>query len=290
MTCGVTRPVILLPCAALTWDVSRMRVVLLHELAHIRRRDCLMHCVAQAALALHWCNPLMWMALARLRAERERACDDLVLVAGTRGSDYAEHLLDIARQFRRQGMEVAAVAMARPSELEGRLLAILDPLREPSARRSQRVSAGRSWQLPSSWLPVSGLRLQARAAVPDVATRSPRRRRPHPRRARRRRPLPRPRRRPRRHRARSAAPVVAGVTGGVTGGVRGGVAGGVDTDGDSDQDDAKLDPVADAARDNAVKALAARAEGRERRGPRAGDAGACRRCDRRWRSIRWWRR
>jgi beta-lactamase regulating signal transducer with metallopeptidase domain len=99
MTCGFTRPAILLPCAGLHWGPARMRVVLLHELAHIRRRDCLVHCVAQAALALHWCNPLMWMALARLRAERERACDDLVLVTGTRGSDYAEHLLDIARQL-----------------------------------------------------------------------------------------------------------------------------------------------------------------------------------------------
>ena len=117
-----------------------MRVVLLHELAHIRRRDCLVHCLAQAALALHWCNPMMWMALARLRAERERACDDLVLVAGTRGSDYAEHLLDIARQFRRQRMGVAAVAMARPSELEGRLLAILDPLR--SRRPTDRARLG----------------------------------------------------------------------------------------------------------------------------------------------------
>ena len=129
MTCGFTEPAILLPCAALHWGPARMRVVLLHELAHIRRRDCVVHCLAQAALALHWCNPLMWMALARLRAERERACDDRVLVTGTRGSDYAEHLLDIARQFRRQGIGVAAVAMARPSELEGRLLAILDPLR-----------------------------------------------------------------------------------------------------------------------------------------------------------------
>ena len=153
-----------------------MRVVLLHELAHIRRRDCLVHCLAQAAFALHWCNPLMWMALARLRAERERACDDLVLVAGTRGSDYAEHLLDIARQFRRQGIGVAAVAMARPSELEGRLLAILDPVR--SRRPADRARLG--WAIAAAALivlPVSGLRLQARAVVPEEAQASARRQR-----------------------------------------------------------------------------------------------------------------
>ena len=166
MTCGFTKPAILLPCAALHWGPARMRVVLLHELAHIRRRDCVVHCLAQAALALHWCNPLMWMALARLRAERERACDDLVLVTGTRGSDYAEHLLDIARQFRRQGIGVAAVAMARPSELEGRLLAILDPLR--SRRPADRARF--AWAVAAAALivlPVSGLRLQARAVIPD---------------------------------------------------------------------------------------------------------------------------
>jgi HEAT repeat protein/beta-lactamase regulating signal transducer with metallopeptidase domain len=242
MTCGLTRPAILLPCAALHWDAARRRVVLLHELAHIRRRDCLVHCLAQAALALHWCNPLMWLALARLRAERERACDDLVLVAGTRGSDYAQHLLDIARQFRGRSMGVAAVAMARPSELEGRLLAILDPLR--SRRPADRARL--LWAIAAGALivlPVSGLRLQARAVVPDDAQPSAQAPPPTPT------PAPTP------------APAPAGrggVAGGVSGGVRGGVAP-VVAAGKSPGQDAvsRREAIPDSARAQVAQALAA---------------------------------
>ena len=87
----------------------------------------------------HWFNPLAWTATRRLQAERERACDDLVLSVGTRGSEYAQHLLEIARAMRAHGSPGwATVAMARPSELEGRLLAILDPGR--NRRRATRVA------------------------------------------------------------------------------------------------------------------------------------------------------
>lgn len=127
---GWVRPAILLPDSAITWTSDRRRAVLLHELAHVKRRDCLTQLVAQMACAVHWFNPLVWMAAARLRVERERACDDVVLACGTRSSEYATHLLDIARGFRVERVPSwAALAMARPSQLEGRLLAILDPLR-----------------------------------------------------------------------------------------------------------------------------------------------------------------
>jgi HEAT repeat protein/beta-lactamase regulating signal transducer with metallopeptidase domain len=128
---GVFRPSVIMPADADTWPESRLRIVLLHELAHVKRRDCLTHLIAQAACALHWFNPLAWVAARRVRTERERACDDLVLASGTRGSDYADQLLEIARGMQSDRfpglLAGASLAMAHRSQLEGRLIAILDP-------------------------------------------------------------------------------------------------------------------------------------------------------------------
>ena len=82
LTCGVLRPLILLPQAARDWDESRLWAVLLHESAHVRRRDCMAKYLAQAARALYWWNPLAWMLATRLNHEQELACDDAVLAAG----------------------------------------------------------------------------------------------------------------------------------------------------------------------------------------------------------------
>ncbi|MCG8468916.1 MAG: M56 family metallopeptidase, partial [Gemmatimonadetes bacterium] len=130
MAWGTLRPVLLLPSGAGSWSADRRRAVALHELAHIKRRDCLVHLIAQAGRAIHWFNPLAWVGTKRLRAERERACDDLVLTSGTRSADYARLLLDVARGRADRRLSWATVSMARPTELEGRLLAILDPVRD----------------------------------------------------------------------------------------------------------------------------------------------------------------
>ena len=131
MAWGILKPAVLMPADADEWPMERLRIVLLHELAHVSRRDCLTHLLAQAACAVYWFHPLVWMAARRARNERERACDDLVLAAGTRGSDYAEELLQIARVMRSGRFPAvlggATLAMAHRSQLEGRLLAILDP-------------------------------------------------------------------------------------------------------------------------------------------------------------------
>jgi beta-lactamase regulating signal transducer with metallopeptidase domain len=127
MTWGVFRPVILLPGEADGWDDERRRVVLAHELAHVRRWDALTQWIAHLALAVYWFNPLVWVAVRRLREEREHACDDAVLEIGTRPAEYADHLLNIVRSLgSSQGTAAAALAMARRSQFEGRLLAILD--------------------------------------------------------------------------------------------------------------------------------------------------------------------
>jgi beta-lactamase regulating signal transducer with metallopeptidase domain len=126
MVWGVARPVILLPAAATGWAPELRRDVLLHELAHVRRHDYLNHLVARLACAVHWFNPLAWMAARRLRAERERACDDQVLRTGASPCDYAEHLIAVARGLRPVGRGTMGIAMAGRSAFGERVAALLD--------------------------------------------------------------------------------------------------------------------------------------------------------------------
>jgi beta-lactamase regulating signal transducer with metallopeptidase domain len=127
MTWGVFSPVLLLPAGADAWPEWKRRNILLHELAHVERFDCLSQMIAQIACALYWFNPLVWVVARRMRVERELACDDRVIGAGSRASDYAAHLLDVARSLRPERATAhAAIAMARPSHLAGRLVAVLD--------------------------------------------------------------------------------------------------------------------------------------------------------------------
>jgi TonB family protein len=130
---------ILLPPDALTWSPDRRRAVLLHELAHVRRHDSTLQFFARFALVAYWWHPLAWVAWSQFLKERERAADDMVLNLGTNATDYAGHLLAIARSMNTpRSLGWAAIAMARPSQLEGRLSAILDPKRD---RRSPRLTA-----------------------------------------------------------------------------------------------------------------------------------------------------
>jgi TonB family protein len=127
LTFGIVRPAVFLPADARGWIEDRRRVVMLHELAHVRRGDLATQVLARTAVALFWWNPLAWIAWREFVKERERATDDLVLTAGEPATVYATHLVEIARSM--QAMPVLAspaLAMARPSQLESRLVAILD--------------------------------------------------------------------------------------------------------------------------------------------------------------------
>ena len=160
MAWGIFRPAVLMPADADAWPAERLRIVLLHELAHVKRRDCLTHMLAQVACAFHWFNPLAWMAARHARTERERACDDLVLAAGTRGPDYATQLIEIARVMRSGRFPAvlagASLAMAHRSELEGRLLAILDP-RLPRAGVSRLRTAAATTMFAFAVMPLASI-------------------------------------------------------------------------------------------------------------------------------------
>ncbi len=140
VTWGLFRPRIVVPTCA--WSDARIRVVLSHELAHVRRNDWGVQLAAAVLQSLYWFHPLVWMAARTLRREAERACDDLVLKAGVAGPEYAGHLLAVARAASSLRAESAAAAIARPSTLEERIRAMLNVRlnRDPVTRRS-RIAA-----------------------------------------------------------------------------------------------------------------------------------------------------
>jgi TonB family protein len=126
ITWGLLQPKVLLPLSARRWPADRVRLVLYHELAHVRRGDWIVQLAAELLRCAQWFNPLVWIACARLRRESEQACDDAVLAHGVEGSEYATHLVEIARDLRHSRMWTPAPAMARPSNLERRITAMLN--------------------------------------------------------------------------------------------------------------------------------------------------------------------
>jgi TonB family protein len=126
VTWGLRTPKVILPATARHWPDDRVRLVLYHELEHIRRGDWVVQLVAEVVRCVYWFNPLVWMACARLRHESEQACDDAVLGHGIEGSEYATHLVDIARELRQHRMWMPAPAIAHASSLERRIRAMLD--------------------------------------------------------------------------------------------------------------------------------------------------------------------
>jgi beta-lactamase regulating signal transducer with metallopeptidase domain len=162
VTCGILAPVIILPEDAEDWDDERRSLVLTHELAHVRRLDVLTHIIGQCAVALFWFHPLAWLAAARMRLERERACDDLVLGSGARPSRYAGDLLDLVQTLNGPtAPAAAALAMARRTEIEGRLLSILDAAVRRGPLGARRIAGA---------LVVAAFGIVTIAAVRPVAT------------------------------------------------------------------------------------------------------------------------
>lgn len=159
---GLFASTIVLPAESDGWSAERRSAVLIHELGHVRRRDLVGHTLSRIVCALYWFHPLVWTASRQLRAESERACDDLALVFGARPSDYAEHLLDIVTCVRDHNTPAVALAMAHRREFEGRMLAILNP-------ELRRRGPGR-WETASLVGSLSVLALFVGAAAPVART------------------------------------------------------------------------------------------------------------------------
>jgi HEAT repeat protein/beta-lactamase regulating signal transducer with metallopeptidase domain len=124
---GIFRPAVVFPSSAEGWSAQRRQAVLLHEIAHLQRGDAMPQVIAHLVCAVFWFQPLVWVASRRLRSESERSCDDLVLRSGTRPSQYVDDLIEIVRGSQRSWALAVAHPVARRSEFEGRVLAILEP-------------------------------------------------------------------------------------------------------------------------------------------------------------------
>jgi len=115
---GVWRRMIFVPPAWLEWGAETREAVLLHELAHHRRRDPLVRWLAAFACTFHWFNPLAHWLRKRLTLQCEQACDRKVVDTGYRADVYAEILCRFASPAT---PEVAGLAMAEQSSLERRI-------------------------------------------------------------------------------------------------------------------------------------------------------------------------
>lgn len=171
---GVIHPVILLPAAAETWEETDVTAVLVHELGHVARRDCLTNALVDLATVLYWCNPVVRLAMGRMREESERACDDRVVRGGAEPEAYANLLLRLTHAGRADAeLQWSVTGMARPRELESRLRAILD------ARVSRRpLPAGGPMAFAAlgiiAAMPTASLALRdAPASFPEIAAPEP---------------------------------------------------------------------------------------------------------------------
>lgn len=159
---GVLRPRLLVPPHVIeNFDRAELRLIFLHELAHLRRRDVAMNWLLSALLAVHWFNPLVWLAAARVRGDRELACDELALSVAD-GADrdaYGQTILKLLQALSPRG--------ALP-----RMVGILGILEtgHPLKRRIAMIAGFTRVRRPSRWTAtaaVIGMALLATVMLTD---------------------------------------------------------------------------------------------------------------------------
>jgi bla regulator protein BlaR1 len=121
---GWLRPILLLPEGIFEHlTPHQLEAVLAHELCHVRRRDNLTSAIHMIVEAVFWFHPLVWWVGAQLVRERERACDEDVLSAGSEPHDYATAILSVCKLY--VGSPLACVSGVSGSNLKERIHAIL---------------------------------------------------------------------------------------------------------------------------------------------------------------------
>jgi beta-lactamase regulating signal transducer with metallopeptidase domain len=133
---GFLKPAVILP----TWTLqelstAEMNSILIHELAHLRRRDDWTNLAQQVVKALLFFHPAVWWIESKLALEREMACDDAVLAETANPRGYAQCLISIAeKSFIRRGLALAQAAVNRVHQTSLRVSQILDANRSRTTR------------------------------------------------------------------------------------------------------------------------------------------------------------
>jgi len=138
---GVLRSTILLPVSlASGLPPEHIEGILAHELAHIRRYDHIVNLMQRLIEALLFFHPAVWFVSRRVRIERKRCCDDLVLASGGEPLPYASALLAVAEFGRRSAVEkeadpaIALGVVGQPSDFRNRIRRILEGRYHESVR------------------------------------------------------------------------------------------------------------------------------------------------------------
>jgi Zn-dependent protease with chaperone function len=138
VTLGFLKPVILLPVAMLTHlQTAQVEAILVHELAHIQRKDYLLNLMVTAIELLFFFNPFTRMLVGSLKKEREHCCDDQVLEFHYDPHAYVSALLSLARKNGREGLALAAIGggssycFKGPGQSSGKRNNMTGPVRAP---------------------------------------------------------------------------------------------------------------------------------------------------------------
>ena len=157
---GLWMPRILVPASWRTWPERLRNAVLVHERAHIRRRDTLVSLLAHINRCVYWFNPLAWWIERTIAATAEQACDDEVICANGEAQSYAELLVDMANSVRITGGRVAwhGAGMLGRGALSARVDRILD------GRAGAAITSAKRWTV---------IALTLSLLLPGIACRQP---------------------------------------------------------------------------------------------------------------------
>ncbi len=119
-------PVIILPVKSLNWSYEKLKLILFHELVHIKNHDCLQRFLTGIVCSLFWFIPFLWIANKKMQVEQEKTSDEFVLKLGLKPTYYAEELVKLTKYYSRDILFTSTVIpIVKTSLLEVRVISIL---------------------------------------------------------------------------------------------------------------------------------------------------------------------